>query len=81
VLVGADGCDLLKQGAHVLGIARRERPPHVVGQKRGVGSGGQALTPHQVALVPDREQGNNGASEVQQVALTELREGPVGSPL
>jgi hypothetical protein len=39
------------------------------------------LTPHRIALVPNGEQGNGGVTENRQVALTELREGLVGSPL
>jgi hypothetical protein len=38
------------------------------------------LTPHCVAPVPNGEQGNGGVTENQQVALTELRGGLVGSP-
>jgi hypothetical protein len=53
----------------------------MVGWKLGVINGGHALTPHRVALVLNGEQGNGGVTEDQQVALTELREGPVGSPL
>jgi hypothetical protein len=47
----------------------------------GVTHSGQALAPHRVALVLDGEQGNGGAGKARQVALTELREGLVGSPL
>jgi hypothetical protein len=47
----------------------------------GVNNSGHALTPHRVALVLLREQGNGGVTEDWQVALTELREGLVGSPL
>jgi hypothetical protein len=53
----------------------------MVGQKLGVADGGHALTPHRVALIPNGEQGNGGVAENWQVALTELREGLVGSPL
>jgi hypothetical protein len=73
--------DLLKQGAHVLGVACHERPTRVVGWKLGVANGGHTLTPHRVALVPNGEQGDGGAAEDQQVVLTELREGLEGSPL
>jgi hypothetical protein len=73
--------NLLKQGAHVLGIACSKRPTRMVGRKLGVADGGHALTPHRVALAPNGEQGNGGVVENRQVALTELREGLVGSPL
>jgi hypothetical protein len=53
----------------------------MVGQKLGIADGSHTLTLHRVALVPNREQGNGGVIENQQVALTELREGLVGSPL
>jgi hypothetical protein len=42
---------------------------------------GHALTTHCVALVSNGEQGNGGAIDDRQVALTELCEGLVGSPL
>jgi hypothetical protein len=74
-------CDLLKQGAHVLGVVCGKRPTHMVGQKLGVADGGHALTPHRVALVPNGEQGNGRVAEISQVVLTELHEGLVGSPL
>jgi hypothetical protein len=64
-------CDLLKQGAHVLGVACCKRPTCIVGQKLEVANGGHVLTPHRVALI----------TEDWQVALTELHEGLVGSPL
>jgi hypothetical protein len=79
--VSARCCDLLKQGAHVLGIVCRERPTRMVGRKLGVTNGGHTLTPHRVAFVPDGEQGNGGVAEDWKVALIELREGLVGSPL
>jgi hypothetical protein len=79
--VGARCCDLLKQGAHVLGVACGERPTRMVGRKLEVVDGGHVLTPHRVALIPNGEQGNGGVTEDWQVALTELREGLVGSPL
>jgi hypothetical protein len=41
----------------------------------------QALITRRVALVLDGEQGNGGADEARQVALTELHEGLVHSPL
>jgi hypothetical protein len=47
----------------------------------GIANGDYALTLHRIALVPNEEQGNSGATEDWQVALTELREGLVGSPL
>jgi hypothetical protein len=53
----------------------------MVGQKLGVANGGHTLTPRRVALVPNGEQGDGGIAEDWQVALTELREGLVGSPL
>jgi hypothetical protein len=78
---GTDCCDLLKQGALVLGVACCEHPPRVVGQKCGIAIGDQALTPRWVAHVPDGEQGHSDASEAWQVVLTELCEGPVCNPL
>jgi hypothetical protein len=65
----------------VLGMACRERPTRVVSQTLGVANGGQALAPHRVALILNREQGNGGAIEALHVALTKLCEGLVGSPL
>jgi hypothetical protein len=65
----------------VSGVACRERTTHVVGLAHGVASDGKALTQCWVARVPDGEQGNGGTGGVRQVALTELRDGPVGSPL
>jgi hypothetical protein len=53
VLIGASHCDLLKQGAHVLGVACRESPTRVVSLMLEVADGGQALTPNCVALVSD----------------------------
>jgi hypothetical protein len=73
--------DLLKHGAHVLDVTHRECPTHVLGRMRRVASGGQVLTPHRVVPDSDGEQGNGSISEVRQVALTELHEGQVGSPL
>jgi hypothetical protein len=70
-LVGASHCDL----------ACRELPTHVAGRKLGVTNSGHALTPHRVSLVPNGEQGDGDAIEDRQVALTELHEGLVGSPL
>jgi hypothetical protein len=81
VLVGASRHDLLKHGAHVLGVTCRECLPCVVNRTLGVTNGGQALTPCCVALILDGEQGNDGADEAWQVALTKLREGLVGIPL
>jgi hypothetical protein len=46
-----------------------------------VANGGQALTPRCIALILDGEQGNDGADEAQQVVLTKLYEGLVGSAL
>jgi hypothetical protein len=74
-------CNLLKYGAHVLRVACRERPTRMVGRKLGVANSGYALTPHRVALVQNREQGDGGVAEDRQVALTELCEGLVGTPL
>jgi hypothetical protein len=79
--VSAHHCDLLKQGAHELGVACGERPTRMVGWKLGVTDGGHALTPHHVALVPNGKQGKGGVAKNWQVALIELREGLVGSPL
>jgi hypothetical protein len=81
VQVSACRCDLLKHGAHVLGVACGKRPTRMVGQKLQVTDGGHVLTPHRVALVPNGEQGNGGVTDDWQVALTELREGLVDSPL
>jgi hypothetical protein len=47
----------------------------------GVTHSGPALAPCHAALVLDREHGNGGAGKARQVALTELHEGLVGSPL
>jgi hypothetical protein len=79
--VRAHRCDLLKQGAHVLGVACGKRPTRMVGRKLGVADGGHTLTPHRVALVPNGEQGNDGVTKNRQVALAKLYEGLVGSPL
>jgi hypothetical protein len=78
--VRASHRDLLKQAALVLGVACHEHPTHVMGRKLEVAKGGHALTPQCVALVLNGEQGDGGAIEDRQVALTELREGLVGSP-
>jgi hypothetical protein len=80
-LVGTSHRDLLKHGAHVLGVACRERPTRVVGRKLGVNNGGHALTPHRVAFILNGEQGNGSVIKARQVALTKLYEGLVGSPL
>jgi hypothetical protein len=58
-------CDLLKQGAHVLGVACREHTTHMVGWKLRVANGSHVLTPHHVALVLNGEQGNGGVTEDQ----------------
>jgi hypothetical protein len=79
--VSTHRCDLLKQGAHVLGVVCGKRPTRMVGRRLGVADGGHALTPHRVALILNGEQGNGGVTESWQVALTELHEGLVGSPL
>jgi hypothetical protein len=73
--------DLLKQRAHVLGVACGKRPTRMVGQRLGVTDGGHTLTPYRVALILNGKQGNGGVTENRQVALTELRESLVGSPL
>jgi hypothetical protein len=80
VQVSARRCDLLKKGAHVLGVACCKRPTHMVGRKLRVTNGGHALTPHRVALILNREQGDGGVTEDRQVVLTELCEGLVGNP-
>jgi hypothetical protein len=79
--VSARRCDLLKHGAHVLGVACHEHPTRMVGWKLRVANSGHALTPHHVALFPNGELGNGGVNEDQQVALTELREDLLGSYL
>jgi hypothetical protein len=79
--VSAHRYDLLKQGAHVLGVACGKRPTHMVCRKLMVVDGGHALTPHHIALIPNGEQGNGSVTENRQVALTKLHEGLVGSPL
>jgi hypothetical protein len=53
----------------------------VVVQKLGVTNSGHLLTQHCVALIPNGEQGDGGVAEDQQLALTKLCEGLVGSPL
>jgi hypothetical protein len=53
----------------------------MVGRKLVVTNGGYALTPHRVALILNGEQGDGGVAKDWQVALTELCEGLVGSPL
>jgi hypothetical protein len=60
--VSARRCDLLKQGAHVLGVACRKRPTRVMGRKLGVPNGSHALTPHHVTLVLNGEQGDGGVA-------------------
>jgi hypothetical protein len=60
----------------VLGVACHKRRVAL-----GVTHGGQALTPHCIALVLDGEQCNGDADKARQVALTELREVLVDSPL
>jgi hypothetical protein len=80
-LEGASRHDLLKQGAHVLSVACRERPTSMVSLMLGVAYGRQALTPNCIALIPDGEQGNGCAIEARQVAHTKLHEGLMGNPL
>jgi hypothetical protein len=53
----------------------------MVGRKLGIANSGHALTPHRVALISNGEQGDGGIAKERQVALTELCEGLVGSPL
>jgi hypothetical protein len=65
----------------MLDVACRECPTCVVSRTLGVTNGGQALTLHCVALIPNGEQGNGSAVEARLVALTKLHEGLVGSPL
>jgi hypothetical protein len=65
----------------MLGVACRECPTRMVGRKLGVTNDGHVLTSHHVALIPNREQGDGGVAEDQQVALTELREGMLDNPL
>jgi hypothetical protein len=77
-LVVASHRELLKHGAHVLGVACCERLTRVEGRKLGVANGGHALTPHRIALILNGEQGDGGTVEAWQVALIELREGLVG---
>jgi hypothetical protein len=79
--VSAHRCDLLKHGAHVLGVACHEHPTHMVGWKLRVANSGHALTPHRVALLLNGELGNGGVNKDQQVALTKLREDLLGSYL
>jgi hypothetical protein len=79
--VSARRSDILKQGAHVLGVASRKHPTRMVGRKLRVTNSGYALTPHSVALISNGEQGDGGVTEDWQVVLTKLREGLVGSPL
>jgi hypothetical protein len=64
-----------------MGVACRERPPHMIHLMLRVTHSGQALAPCRVALVLDKEQGNGGASKARQVVLTELCDSLVGSPL
>jgi hypothetical protein len=53
--VGTRRRDLLEHGAHVLGVACYERPPHVVRRTLEVTHSGQALAPRYVALILNRE--------------------------
>jgi hypothetical protein len=61
--VSARRCDLLKQGAHVMGVVCSKRPTRMVGRKLGVTDGGHALTPHRIALIANGEQGDGGVAE------------------
>jgi hypothetical protein len=65
----------------MLGVACCKRLTCMVSQKLGVANDSHTLTPHRVALIPNGEQGDGGVDEDRQVALTELREGLVSSPL
>jgi hypothetical protein len=65
----------------MLGVAGRERPTRMVGQKLRFASGGHTLTPQCIALISNGEQGDTGAIEDWQVVLTELHEDLVCSPL
>jgi hypothetical protein len=65
----------------MLAVACGKHPTRMVGRNLGVTDGGHALTPHCVALIPNGEEGNGGVTENRHVALTELLEGLVGSPL
>jgi hypothetical protein len=65
----------------MLSVVCRERPTRMVGRELRVTNGGYALAPHRIALVPNGEQGNSGVTEYQQVALTELCEGLVSTPI
>jgi hypothetical protein len=67
-------CDLLKQGAHVLGVACSKHPTRMVGQKHGVTEGGHALTPHCVALIPNGKQDDDGVAEWTMTRLSVLRD-------
>jgi hypothetical protein len=58
-----------------------EHPPHVIRRTLRGAHNGQALAPRCVALVLDGEQGSGGTGKARHVALTELCEGLVGSPL
>jgi hypothetical protein len=61
--MSARHCDLLKQGAHMLGVECCKHPTRMVGQKLGVANGGHALTPDRIALIPNREQGDGGVTD------------------
>jgi hypothetical protein len=63
VQVSARCGDLLKQGAHMLGIAGREHPTRMVGQKLRVANSSYVLTPHHIALISNGEQGDGGVTE------------------
>jgi hypothetical protein len=69
--VSARHCDLLKYRAHVLGVACRKRPTHVVCRKLEVTNGGHTLTPHRVVLIPNGKQGDGDVIENRQVTLIE----------
>jgi hypothetical protein len=56
-------CDLMKQGAHVLGVACCERPTRMMGQKLGVANDSHTLTPYRIALILNGEQDDGGVTE------------------
>jgi hypothetical protein len=64
-LVSAHRRDLLKQGAHVLGVACRERPTRVMGRKLWVTNGGHMLTAHRIALILNGEQGDGDGDAIE----------------
>jgi hypothetical protein len=61
--MSARHCDLLKQGAHMLGVECCKHPTRMVGRKLGVANNGHTLTPDRIALIPNREQGDGGVTD------------------